>query len=260
MHELESTRRRIGPFVERARRFSGWQLEEFDPAPLEPGPSWSYERRAAALLRDAESVVDLGTGGGERFEALCGSFNGRAVATESWSVNVPVAAARLRPRGILVVRCSSLRLPFHDASTEVVLSRHEELDPGEIDRVLSPDGSVLTQQIGRNRWRELRPFFPRMQDAGDLFQRYKDGFEGSRLTVVEARSHDWRAAYRGLGDIVFLLCVAPWEIPDFDPLGADLPALIAAVESLSTDRGIALTESRFVIEARKDVGRRHVSG
>ena len=260
MHELESTRRRIGPFVERARRFSGWQLQAFDPAPLGPGPSWSYETRATALLREANSVLDLGTGGGERFEALSASFSGRAVATESWSVNVPVAAARLRPRGISVVRCSSLRLPFRDASTEVVLSRHEELDPKEIERILSPGGSVLTQQIGRNRWRELRAFFPRMQDAGDLFQRYKDGFEGCGLTIVEARSHDWKAAYRGLGDIVFLLCVAPWEIPDFDPLGADLPALIAAEESLSTDRGIALTESRFVVEARNEVGRRHVYG
>ena len=254
MNEIENARRRIGPFVERARRFSGWRLEEFDPLPLEPGPVWSYEARAASLLRDAKSALDLGTGGGERFEALCASFNGRAVATESWSVNVPVAAARLRPRGTSVVRCSSLRLPFRDASTEVVMSRHEELDPAEIARILSPGGSALTQQTGRNQWRELRPFFPRMQDAGDLLQRYTDGFEASGLTIVEARSHDWMAAYRGLGDIVFLLCVGPWEIPEFDPLGADLPALLAAEASLSTNRGIALTESRFVVEARKDVG------
>jgi len=260
MHNIESTRNRIRPFVERARRFSGWQLDEFEPIPLEPGPIWNYETRAATLLHDARSVLDLGTGGGERFEALCSTFSGRATATESWSVNVPVAAARLQPHGIAVVRCNSLRLPLRDSSVDIVLNRHEELDPAEVARILRARGSVLTQQIGQDRWRELRPFFPRMQDFGDLFHQYRRGFEESGLSLVDARAHDWKALYRGLGQVVFLLCVAPWEIPDFDPLGSDLPALIAAEESLSTDRGIALTESRFILEARKDVGRRLVSG
>ena len=260
MHNTESARDRIRPFVERARRFSGWQLDDFEPKPLESEPPWNYEARAAALLRNARSVLDLGTGGGERFEALCSTFNGRATATESWSANVPIAAARLQPHGIAVVRCSSLRLPLRDSSVELVLNRHEELDPAEIARILRARGRVLTQQIGQDRWRELRAFFPRMQDFGDLFHIYRRGFEEAGLSIVDARAHDWKTLYRGLGEVVFLLCVAPWEIPDFDPLGSDLPALIAAEESLSTDRGIALTESRFILEARNDVARRLVSG
>ena len=99
-----------------------------------------------------------------------------------------------------------------------------------------------------------------MQDFGDLLIRYEHGLQTSGLTIVQAQTHDWKAAYRTLGDIVFLLCIAPWEIPHFDPLDADLPALLAAEESLSTKQGIVLTESRFLIEAKKDVGRRLLSG
>jgi SAM-dependent methyltransferase len=249
---MESTRNRIRPFVERAHRFSGWRLDEFTPRPLEPRPPWSYETRAAELLREAKSVLDMGTGGGELLETLSASFRGRAVATEPWSVNAPVAAARLGPHGISVVQCSSLQLPFRDASFDAVLNRHEELDPAEVARVLYARGSVLTQQIGRDRWRELRPFFPRMQDFGDLFHRYENGLKDYGLTIVQARSHEWKAVYRGLGDIVFLLCVAPWEITEFDPLGGDLPALLAAEKALSTDQGIVLTESRFLLEAKRD--------
>ena len=197
-------------------------------------------------------MLDMGTGGGERFEALALSFRGRAVATEPWSVNAPVAAARLRPRGIAVVKCNSLQLPFRDSTFDVVLNRHEELDPAEVARVASAGGSVLTQQIGRNRWRKLRAFFPRMQDPGDLFDRYEAGLKAAGLTIVQARTHDWRAAYRGLEDIVFILCVAPWEIPDFDPLGRDLPALLAAEDALSSEQGFVLTESLFLIEAIKE--------
>ncbi len=256
MHDLEKARHRIRPVVERARRFSGWRLDEFDPRPLESKPPWNYMARAAELVQGAASILDLGTGGGEQFEPLSSSCHGRAVATEPWSVNVPVAAARLRPYGTAVVRCDSLQLPFRAASFDVVLSRHEEINPSEIARVLSRPGTVLTQQVGRNRWRELRAFFPRMQDFGDLFHQYEHGLQASGLTIMQARTHEWKAAYQGIGDVVFLLCIAPWEIPQFDPLGSDLPALLAAEEALSTDRGIVLTESQFLLEARNDAERR----
>src|SRR5438067_4907358 len=205
-------------------------------------------RRAASGAKD---VLDLGTGGGEVFETLCLSFTGRAVATEPWSVNAPVAAASLRPPGTEVVQCSRLRLPFRDSRLELVLCRHEELDPADTARVLAPGGRLLTQQIGIDRWQELRPFFPRMNDPKDLFQRYRRGLQKAGLTIVQALSHEWKAVYRGLGEIVFLLCIAPWEIPDFDPLSGDLAALSRAEESLMTNGGIVLTESLFLLEGWK---------
>jgi len=53
------------------------------------------------------------------------------VATEPWEVNAPVAAKRLGARGIPVVRANSLRLPFRDEQFDLVLNRHEELDPAD---------------------------------------------------------------------------------------------------------------------------------
>jgi SAM-dependent methyltransferase len=152
MRDLERAREQIRPYIERARRFSGWAFDEFASAPLEPSEPWNYEARAGDLLRTAKSVLDMGTGGGEVFERLCSSFGGRAVATESWSLNAPVAAARLRPRGASVVQCHSLRLPFRREAFDLVLNRHEELDPAEVARVLSPGGRLLTQQVGRAWW------------------------------------------------------------------------------------------------------------
>src|SRR5204862_4414286 len=81
MDNMELARNRIRPFVERARQFSGWRLDEFDPKPLEPQPPWDYETRAIELIRAANSVLDMGTGGGELLDALTASFFGRSVAT-----------------------------------------------------------------------------------------------------------------------------------------------------------------------------------
>jgi len=119
----------------------------------------------------------MGTGGGEFLAEISSSLPDLVVATEEWKVNVPVAKKRLAKFGIEVVECRSVELPFKDASFDLVLNRHEELQPREVARVLSPGGRVITQQIGRENWKELRKHFPRKTDFGDhrgnMLKRFK---------------------------------------------------------------------------------------
>ena len=242
---------RLSPYVTRAQDFTGWRFDDVVPRQHGPPPPWNYERRASELLAEAEYVLDMGTGGGESFGELCANYNGHAVATEEWEVNAPVAAERLHRQGIDVVRCRSVVLPFRDGLFDLVLNRHEELDPREIGRVLVPGGRFLTEQVGRNHWQELREFLPRMRDFGPLFEQYQSGLKLEGLEISKAMTHDSQVAYRGLGEVVFMLCVTPWTIPQFDPLGADLDTLLDINQEFMTDDGIVLTESHFLIEARK---------
>jgi len=242
---------RLRPYVESARAFIGWNLDRVEPKRVGPGLPWDYKRRARKLLARASHALDLGTGGGELFAELCKAYRGRAVASEPWAVNAPIAKRALSHLQVDVVRAHSLHLPFHDSVFDLVLDRHEEMNPNEVDRVLTSGGSVFTQQIGRNEWNELRPFFPRMQDLGPLLNRYARGFQQAGMTVARAETRDIRVAYRGLGELVYLLCISPWTIPDFDPLGRDLAPLLRVKDRLTTPDGLVLTESRFIIEARK---------
>src|SRR3989475_1296626 len=249
--ELVKARDRLRPFVEKARGFRGWSLEEVAPTRIGPGYPWDYRKRAADLIVRASAVLDMGTGGGELFADLCRGRRGRAVATEPWHVNAPIAKSRLAPLGVEVVGAHSLHLPFRNDVFDLVLDRHEEMDPAEVGRVLARGGIVLTQQVGRNDWEEVRTFFPRMQDSGPLFARYVSGFEGAGMKIERSESPDTRGAYHGPGVIGYILCVAPWLIPPFDPLGQDLRALIQLERNLTTHEGLVLTESRFLIEASK---------
>src|SRR5437764_14111697 len=104
----------------------------------------------------------MGTGGGEVFERILDRFRGRAVATEAWAPNVPVAAERLGRLGVAVVHANNLELPFASTSFDLVLNRHEELTPAEVARVLTPGGRLLTQQVAPSFHHELRPYFTRM--------------------------------------------------------------------------------------------------
>lgn len=55
---------RLRPYVERAKRLKGFQLE-VEPIRLGPPLPWNYKARARELLAGARSVLDIGTGGGE---------------------------------------------------------------------------------------------------------------------------------------------------------------------------------------------------
>ena len=52
---------------EEQQPFSGWDFSYLDGRMLEDQAPWSYSTRAAELMRKSSSVIDLGTGGGERF-------------------------------------------------------------------------------------------------------------------------------------------------------------------------------------------------
>ncbi len=240
----------LRPYVERAQRMEGWT---FDVSTVRIGAEtpWSYPDRARELLSGVDAVLDMGTGGGERFSDISRSYAGLAVATEEWPPNVLVAAKRLVPMGIAVVHSSSLHLPFHDSVFGLVLNRHEHLDPWEVARVLVPGGHIFTQQAGGgDSWKEIRRFFPQMTDFGNLLEQYREGLRAAGLSIVRAETHGYGVAYQSLGDLVYVIAVAPWAIPDFD-LDRDINALLALERDLGTEQGIVLSESRFIIEAVK---------
>lgn len=165
-------------------------------------------------------------------------------------MNVPVAKKRLAKFGFEVVGCRSVQLPFEDASFDLVLNRHEELEPSEVGRVVSSGGRVITQQVGRDNWKELHKFFPRMIDFGDLRGQYADGFQAAGLKIITNLSYDCKVAYVTLGDFVFMLAVTPWTVPEFG-LERDLDSLISLDEECRTENGLELTESRFLLIADK---------
>lgn len=241
--------RHIQPYVERARSFSGWSFGDVDVTPLEPGPPWDYVAIARERASRAGRVLDLGTGGGEVLARAMDGLSGRVVATEEWDVNAPIARRRLAALGVPVVRSSSLILPFRDASVDLVLDRHEALSPSEVARVLHPGGSLVTQQCGHDDWAELWPFFPNRVELGDHFRAYADGLSAAGMTVTATR-HYRKVALGTLGDLVFMLLLQPWWLPRFDPI-RDIDTLLAVEDSLRTQDGIVLTESRYLLTAGK---------
>ncbi len=237
----------LNRYADAARRLEGWELD-FEPEPLVAGPPWDYEARARELSAGARSVLDLGTGGGEVFSRVLTSSGCRAIATECWHRNAPVAARRLAGRAH-VVRASSLELPFRSARFDLVLSRHEEISPSEVARVLASGGVCLTQQVAPDYWPELRAVFPDMTRFPDHYAEYQSEFLEAGLRVEDAREFRRPVRFRELGHLVYQLVASPWTLPNFS-VESHREALARLESRVQSPQGLVLTEGFYLLQVR----------
>ena len=235
---------------QRAANFSGWSFKDVRATHLDARIPWDYEALARERARDAAPRARPGHGwrrgaGAHYRRSGLPRDSDRGVVCQRAHRRAPSPWARRRPARVQPA------IPFADCSFDLVLDRHEALEPAEVGRVLAANGSVITQQVGPDSWPELRRFFPRKTHFCDHFAEYQRGFEAAGLEVSERRWHEERVEFGSLTDVVYMLLVAPWTIPDFDP-ERELDALLALEEACGTaDGGIVLTEHHYLIVAQR---------
>ncbi len=248
MSEATSSLRSLLAAQKAARDATGWAFDGHSVPSHEPLP-WDYRE----IVRDhlsAKSVLELGTGGGEVFCDALADYAGFAIATEEWEVNAPIARDRLKAIGVPVAQCSSLHLPFRAGSFDLVLSRHEAIEPSEINHVLAEGGTFVTQQVAYDSWCEVHDYFPRATRFPNHFIEYSGALETLGFNIERAETFSYAVTFAGLPSLVYMLTRDIWTVPDFD-VEADLQALRAMESELSGPNGIAMTEGRYIMIARK---------
>lgn len=208
--------------------FSGWDFSWL-AARSTPGTlPWSYQGELTRRAATVSTMLDMGTGGGERLSQLS-PRPPRTVATEAWPPNVPVAAARLHSLGIPVVQDEGApdntdqdgtqrgRMPFRDGAFALVASRHEAFLAHEINRVLSPGGVFITQQVDFHSYDDLYRLLgltvPEQPDSWLPLARQQ--IQDAGLTVEAAISGEECHDFRDVSAIVYYLRSVSWAIPQF---------------------------------------------
>lgn len=234
---------------------SGWDFSSFGDALESDEPPWSYVELARTALVGAGSALDLGTGGGEVLLSLADTLPADTVATEGWPPNLPVATAALADRSIPVVAYDAEadpRLPFDDARFDVVLARHEAYDAGEVARVLTPGGVLLTQQVDGRDLAEARGLFGGGQDYPHVrLDILRVDAERAGLVVEEARDWSGSLAFADVATLVSYLRMVPWQVPDDFTVDRYADQLLALHRSGQPPR---FTQRRFVLRCRRRDG------
>ncbi len=200
--------------------FSGWDFSiitstnRLAEAPL----GWSYTTKILPHLLHADSLLDMGTGGGE-FLSKLRPLPAQTYATEGYRPNIPIARNRLEPLGIQVLEVTDDEfLPFDDNSFDLVINRHESYSPSEVHRILKPGGLFITQQVGGKNDHALNALFEAEHNDRWADWHLSTAVEALRqrgFDIVEQMEEFPIARYYDVGAIVYYLKAIPWQVPDF---------------------------------------------
>jgi SAM-dependent methyltransferase len=233
--------------------FSGWDFSYLDGRWIEDDPSWDYGQKVRERLAEVDTLLDTGTGGGERLAGLQ-PLPEHTVATEGWGPNIPVARARLEPLGVQVVEVEEdERLPFEGDFFDMVINRHESFAAEEVWRVLKPGGRFITQQVGAKIHLRLNEL---LQDEvassyGDwVLEKAVGELEGRGFEILEQREEYPKTVFLDIGAIVYYLKAIPWQIPGF-LVAAYRERLRAVHEMIREEGGLVVFSHLFYVEARK---------
>jgi SAM-dependent methyltransferase len=240
---------------EERRPFFGWDFSHLDGRMIEGQAPWSYSSRAIELMRQSASVIDLGTGGGERFLRLQKYWPKKVVATEDYPPNLKLATERLSPFGAQVVDvrlADDGLMPFANGEFDLVLNRHSGFNAKEVARILAPGGTFLTQQIhGLWAYDLLAVFDAKSQWPEATLAKYVPQLKAAGLTIANTQEWSGQLSFTDVSAIVYYLKAVPWLVPGFS-VETHSKHLLTLQRRLESGEGLAFVARKYLIEAHKD--------
>ncbi len=234
--------------------FAGWDFSHITATRrmVEGALTWSYSSMVLKQIIRVQSLLDMGTGGGEFLSSLH-PLPKHTCATEGYAPNVPVACQRLEPLGVKVYQVDDAHhLPFAENEFDLIINRHEYYDPYEVMRILKSGQQFITQQVGGSNDVELT----RLLGGGEYPHAYwildyaVKELEAAGWRIVEQRENFPVTRFFDVGAIVYYLKAIPWQVPDFS-VEKYFDKLIEIHNHIQTQNYLDVHDHRFLIVAEK---------
>jgi SAM-dependent methyltransferase len=231
----------------------GWDFSDLSDRWIEQPPAWNYRDKVINTLAGSQSLLDMGTGGGEFLSELP-NLPKKVWATESYAPNQPIARARLKPLGILLAATiDGERLPFDDEEFDLVINRHDSFSANDVARILKLGGRFITQQVGGLDNQAINDAiapgtynkFSNWSLERAVSQLKNAGFK------VETAIEDFPSTtFLDIGALIAYLKAIPWQIPSFS-LATHSDALRELHRQIQRTGEFKTHSHRFLIEAVK---------
>jgi SAM-dependent methyltransferase len=217
---------------------------------------WSYSSKVLPFIRTSESLLDMGTGGGEVLATLA-PLPKHTCVTEGYEPNVSIAKNKLEPLGVKVLFLKDEKnLPFKNEEFELIINRHEFYNPNEVYRILKHGGIFISQQVGDNNNSKLRLTLTgsqTSQNGGEWNLEYATNeLEAAGFDILEGNKDITLTRIYDVGAIVYYLKAIPFDFPDFT-VKKYYNKLVEIDEYISENGYLDLdmNNHRFIIVAKK---------
>jgi SAM-dependent methyltransferase len=240
-----------------AEPVEGWDFSWLRGRATEARPSWKYFQGQCERVSRAGAVLEVQTGGGERFAEILSRVPNKPrtlAATESWPPNVDMARRELEPLEVSVREVpDSAPFPFGDKTFDLVCSRHPTITHWtEIARVLQFGGIYFSQQVGAGTNSELTDFMIGPQPISETRSvgQAISFATNAGLEVTDVQEESLPIEFFDVGAVVYFLRKVIWSVPDFttEKYRRRLKSVFDHIEKYGSFKSHS---QRYLIEAMK---------
>jgi Methyltransferase domain len=228
--------------VARTAPRDGWDFSRMNVL-RQPVP-WDYEDVVRRYLRPADTVLDVGTGGGERFVSLATSF-GRGVGVDIDAEMISAAQQNSTTDRISFV-VSNERLDGVAGHFDAILNRHAPLDLRAVLAHLTRNGYFVTQQVGERNMANVRAALRQPPISGAAIT-------AAGLRLIAFLEYDVEYVVRDIESLVFWLTALDLRHADLDGAAAlaDVTGLNQILRDNVDNRGFVTNEHRYLVIAQR---------
>lgn len=222
----------------------GWDFSRMNVL-RQPVP-WNYHDLVVRYLRPTDSVLDIGTGGGETFTQLANIF-GRGLGIDPDAEMIQLAVAN-STSGNIGFRVGSARLEAVSETFDVILDRQAPFDLDAVGVHLKPAGYFITQQVGE---RNMACVQAALGQETTLPPVQRHAFAASGLRLLAFLEYDVEYVVRDIESLLFWLRGLDGAHADLDGSAAlaSATALNRVLAGNVDARGFVTNEHRYLAVA-----------
>ncbi len=235
---------------------------------VQPRSGWDFSRQRTSrapipfdymeivrshLFNDA-AVLDVGTGGGEKFLSLAGEF-GQGTGIDVAPEMIRVAEENRVAADILNVEFRLIKHSLNGIASEsfdLVICRHAPIPFAEAGRMLKSGGKLISQQVGHRNLIALQEAFdedPHDLDLGPTPDETQASLLSAGFGITEYEEYDIESTFLDLESLIFQLgAVAPPA--HFDP-ETHYENVASIVERTRSSNGLVMNEHRHLYVAHQ---------
>jgi SAM-dependent methyltransferase len=214
----------------------------------EPIP-WEYGDIVRKYVKQTDSVLDIGTGGGERFIELAGSF-GKGLGVDIDPEMVTVATKNAEGVQNVAFAVDDASLASISDSFDVIINRHCLLDLTAVTKHLKKDGYFITQQVGEKNMENIKLAIGGTIDMPVIT---RDQVVASGLNCIAFCEYNVEYVVQDIESLVFWLKALDMLHSDINgsKAVADAETLNSILHGNVDERGFITNEQRFLVVAKK---------
>ena len=212
---------------------------------------WDYIEIVLRFIRPTDYVLDIGTGGGERFIELSKHFSkGIGIDPVTEMINTAIKNATLDNNTKVSFELMGAEdIQFPKNTFDIVINRHAPVVPKEVTEVLKTGGYFITQQVSKDNMQNLKQAFKYKKIWQNAVAILARDFEIGGCRIIAIGKYNINYWVKDIESLVFWLKAV--DLPENFNIENHGQQLSQYIRQFTTPKGFLTNEARELLIVQK---------